>query len=505
MKDKKTFSISILLGIGVLILANIISDQFFFRVDMTEDQRYSLSEATKNILEELPQTVTITAYFTEDLPPQYTKNRRLFKELLVEYASLAHGNLVYEFIDPSGDPQLEQQAIQNGVQPLLINVREKDQVSQQKAFMGAVVQMGEEKDVIPFIQPNGATEYQLSSSIKKLAVLDKPKVGFVQGQGEPGLQSFPQAMQELSVLYDIQPVQLNDTVDLSSFTTLAIIAPKDSFNVVQINKLEQYLSGGGNLFIGMNRVEGDFQTAMGSPLTTGLEGWLARKNIVVEDNFLIDANCLPVGVTQQQGGFRYTTRVRFPFIPIISNFADHAITEGLEQVSLPFASTISYNGDSTIHFTPLLISSEKSGTQSSRTFFDVNKKWANSDLPMQNLVAGALFEGKLTKGPDSRMIVIADGDFAVNGSGQQMQQLAADNVSLLVNSIDWLSDATGLIQLRTKGISARPLDQVEDSTKVLLKWLNFLLPIVLIIVYGIVRAQRRKIQRIKRMQEGYIK
>ncbi len=115
-----------------------------------------------------------------------------------------------------------------------------------------------------------------------------------------------------------------------------------------------------------------------------------------------------------------------------------------------------------------------------------------------------MLEGKLSGGEESRMIVIADGDFAVNGSGQQTQQLSADNVSLLVNSIDWLSDATGLIQLRTKGISARPLDQLEDGTKALLKWINFLLPILLIIIYGMIRAHRRKIQRIKRMQNGYI-
>ena len=504
MKDKKSFSIYIILVIGSIILINILSDQFFFRLDITEDQRYSLSPATEEILDNLPQTVTVTAYFTEDLPPQYTKSKRLFKELLIEYASMAHGNLVYEFIDPSEKPELEQQALQNGVQPLLINLREKDQVKQQKAFMGAVVQMGEEKDIIPFIQPDGATEYQLSSSIKKLAVLDKPLVGFVQGQGEAGLQDMAQAMQALSVLYNIEPVQLSDTTDLTKYTTLALVAPKDSFNIVQLNALDRYLSNGGNLFIAMNRVEGNFQTAMGSPVNTALESWLAGKNLIVDENFLLDVNCNSVGVTQQQAGFRYTTRVQFPFMPIITNFPKHPVTEGLEQIVLPFASSMNYTGDSSIRYTPLLVSSEKSATQSSQTYFDINKRWENKDFPLSNLVAGALLEGKLSGGKDSRMIVIADGDFAVNGSGQQAQQLSADNVSLLVNSIDWLSDATGLIQLRTKGISARPLDQLEDGTKALLKWINFLLPILLIIIYGMIRAHRRKIQRIKRMQNGYI-
>ncbi|MGM0475444.1 MAG: GldG family protein, partial [Bacteroidota bacterium] len=78
-----------------------------------------------------------------------------------------------------------------------------------------------------------------------------------------------------------------------------------------------------------------------------------------------------------------------------------------------------------------------------------------------------------------------------------------DNISLLVNSIDWLSDDTGLIELRTKGVSSRPIKQLEDSTRSLLKWLNFLLPIVLVLIYGGLRYQHRKNQRVMRMEANY--
>jgi hypothetical protein len=71
--------------------------------------------------------------------------------------------------------------------------------------------------------------------------------------------------------------------------------------------------------------------------------------------------------------------------------------------------------------------------------------------------------------------------------------------------MDWLADDTGLIALRTKGVTDRPLDQLEDGQKAFLKYLNFLLPLILIVVYGIVRAQQRKFKRIKRMQPGYVK
>jgi ABC-type uncharacterized transport system involved in gliding motility auxiliary subunit len=112
-------------------------------------------------------------------------------------------------------------------------------------------------------------------------------------------------------------------------------------------------------------------------------------------------------------------------------------------------------------------------------------------------------EGRLSGNSKSKMVVVADGDFPINGAGDRPQRLAKDNVSLLVNSIDWLSDDTGLIALRTKGATSRPIMQLEDSTKTLLKYGNFLLPVLLTIGYGVYRSQRNKIKRYKWMSENY--
>ena len=115
-----------------------------------------------------------------------------------------------------------------------------------------------------------------------------------------------------------------------------------------------------------------------------------------------------------------------------------------------------------------------------------------------------MINGNLAGGMTSRMIIIADGDFPINGEGQQARQLPPDNVNLIVNSIDWLSDDTGLIDLRTKEVSSRPIDQMDDGKKAMLKYLNFLLPIFLIIGIGIVRYQSRRNLRMRRMNENYI-
>ena len=74
----------------------------------------------------------------------------------------------------------------------------------------------------------------------------------------------------------------------------------------------------------------------------------------------------------------------------------------------------------------------------------------------------------------------------------------------MVNAIDWLSDDTGLIELRTKGVTVRFLDPIEDSTKTKLKYLNFFLPIFLILLYGFFRYRKNRVIREKRRVEKYI-
>jgi ABC-type uncharacterized transport system involved in gliding motility auxiliary subunit len=121
---------------------------------------------------------------------------------------------------------------------------------------------------------------------------------------------------------------------------------------------------------------------------------------------------------------------------------------------------------------------------------------------MKSQVVACILEGKLSGNANSRIVLVADGDFAV-GSSNGGNQLPPDNINLLVNSIDWLSDDTGLINLRTKGITSRPIKKMEDGTKALLKWINFLAPIVLILIYGLIRMQINRNKRIKRMEVNY--
>jgi len=503
----KKVRISAALVLGIVILINILSSRFFLRLDFTEDQRYSLSDATKNILSDLEEPVTITAYFSEDLPPDVMRVRQDFKDLLTEYGNYSDDQVVYEFVNPNKDQDAEMKAQQNGISPIMINMRERDQMKQQRAYLGAVIQMGEKKEVIPFIQPGAAMEYALSTGIKKISVNEKPVLGLLQGNGEAGLGAIQQLHSQLSVLYDIENVNVSDSSGIpANIKTLLIIAPKDSLSENHFRELDNFLSTGGRILAAVNIVEGNLSQGMGEKVNTNIMQWLLSKGLDIKSSFITDVNCGSVMVRRQQGMFVMNTPVEFPYLPVISKFADHPVTKGLESVILPFASEIKVvSKDSSVKYTILATTSDKSGSAEAPLYFDITKDWTAQDFQESYLPVAVAAEGKLSGNAHSRMVVIGDGDFAVNGEGQDAQQLQPDNVNLMANAIDWLCDDTGLVELRTKGVTARPLDTtLEAGTRTFIKYLNFLLPIIVIIIYGVFRFQLNKRKRNKLMSVNYV-
>ncbi len=492
MKRSKVIS-QVLIFIGILVVINLISEKLFLRLDFTADKRYTLSDATKDILEDLDDVITVTAYFTKDLPPQLQKSRKDFEDLLIEYDNRSGGNVVYEFVNPNENEAEEQKAQQKGISPVMINVTEKDQVKQMRAYLGAVLQMGEKTEIIPMIQPGAGMEYSLTTSIKKISVLDKPKVAFLQGNGEPSPNASVQVLQQLSVLYDVEPYTITDTADIPAyFKTIAIINPTDTFPQSHFAKLDKYLSTGGSIYLAYSNLQSDLQSQSLNALPDiGIMGWLADKGITMNNQYVIDANCGAVTVRQQNGPFVMNRQIEFPYFPILSKFSEHPVAKGLEGVIMPFVSSISYlPKDSTVHMQPLVFSSDNSGVVNVPVFIDIEKQWSESDFNAPSQVVAIAAEGPLSGAANSKLVVIANGSFAVNGEGQQQQQVNPDNVNLASNAIDWLSDDTGLIELRTKGITSRPLEQIDDAERNIYKYGNVVLPILLMIGIALFRRQR---------------
>ena len=497
---------------GILLVVSFLSQYVYARLDFTSDKRYTLGEATKEILKSLDKVVTVKVYFSDKLPPNLLKNKRDFEDQLKEYEKVSSGNVVYEFINPNKSEVAEREAQREGINPLIVNVRERDKVEQIRAYMGAVLYFKEEKEILPYIKPGEGMEYMLTTGIKKLTVANKPKLAFIQGHGEPEPEACRELSSQLSILYQVEPVSFGgETVpSLSAYKAALLIRPKDSIPSEDFTAFEEYLKNGGNMLVAYSNLEGDMQTAeLKAAKDIGLVGWLSKIGIAMGQNFLVDESCASVTVTQQQGFFRFNTQVRFPYFPIINSFPKHPVVGGLESVFLPFASTLNFvkpieEGDTT-QVTNLLLTSNLTGSIAPPGYMDVNKKWQKSDYtigpqPVALGIAGALFGGETP----SRLVVVSNSDFIINGQERQQQRdLNPDNVNFASNAVDWIADDTGLIDLRTKGVTSRPIKELEETETLLVKYGNFLAPILIVLVYGFIRRQAKQRRRQHWLEESY--
>jgi ABC-type uncharacterized transport system involved in gliding motility auxiliary subunit len=133
--------------------------------------------------------------------------------------------------------------------------------------------------------------------------------------------------------------------------------------------------------------------------------------------------------------------------------------------------------------------------------FDVQRKWVESDFRSGSLPIGGILTRNLSSGLKTNLALYTDGDLPIGAQGRGQ---TSDNISLISNTVDYLSDDTGLIDLRTKGVTTRPIKELDDEERTQIKWINFLLPILLVVFYGIFRFQRNRRIRIRRMEERYV-
>lgn len=475
--------------IGIIVLLNIIFQTLYFRLDFTADKRYTLSDATKTILKNLDQPVTITAYFSEDVPPEITKLKKEFIDLVKEYESYSNHQLAYKFINPNENSEYEQDANRKGIYPMQLQSGSKDKFELQKLYLGILVQQGEKTEVIPAIQPGAPLEYALTFAIKKTTSHQKQNIAIIKGQQEAGKQQLKALVDALSVMYNVEYFKLDTLQIPKKYKAIAIINPTDTFRAAALKTLDNYVIEGGNVFIASSQVETNLQQGFATLNKTGIESWLASLGIDLMPNLVYDYDCREIYV-QQGGGF--AVPLNFPFLPNFHEFGNHPVSNGLENMVLPFASEIRYDRmDTNIKVNRLIETSKKSGTMNLPLY--LIKQWNDNEFSEQNIPVAIAAEGKLKGEKNARLVVVSNGDFALADQQGRIQG-TADNISFVANAMDWLADESGLVSLRTKIVTARPLNELDAKEQDKIKYLNLFAPILLLIIIGFIRysAQKRK-------------
>ncbi|MFH1810047.1 MAG: GldG family protein [Pseudomonadota bacterium] len=536
--QKKTLDTSVLVIaiIGSLVLLNVISVGLFGRLDWTRNREFTLSQATRDLVKNLSDPVTITAYFSRDLPPPYSTNARYVKDLLEEYYAASKGNLRYEFVDPlseetEADKEAKKEVKQDifgrsvreetsverdlrnvGIPPVQVRVNEDDKIEVKRAYMGIAIRHGDKKEVIPVVQDTAGLEYDLTTMIRKVSRAKAPKVALITGHNNPDVQKeMGQIYGLLGQLYDITTLDLSSTPSIGDdVDAILVIGPKTPFSEAEQRAIDQFVMSGRSAAFMLGAVDPDLQTMQANPIDSGLAPLLESYGVKIDPGLVLDAECATMSVMQQRGFLRIAQPVKYPFVPVPKALdPDHPLTRGLSQVSFAFMSPLSLSlpEGSAVKGDILVKSSAESWVQSPPYNLDPMQRWTSDTLgqasPRDMLITlrgpvksyfhkGAEETGMSvdptakTQAGDARILVAGGFAFVLD------QFMSPGNQALMLNLLDWMVLDDALLAVRARGLAAAPLDEVSDGTRNMVKGFNIVgLPLAFV-AFGLLRWRMRE-------------
>ena len=490
---KSAFLFSAIILVAVIFI-NLIARNWFFRIDLTDNKMYSLSQSSISVVEKIEDPLTIKIYFSDELPGQYGNNKRYLQDLLEEYSAYSSSNLKFEFYSPQSDEQLGEDAQKYGIQPVQLQVIENDAVAIKKVYMGLVILYEDNRETIPVIQTSTGLEYDITTKIKNLVETKKSKIGILSTKLDVANQNI---LQSLNQRFNVQSnLNLSNKIP-SDIKILIMNGIEDSLSLNEEVNLRDYISSGGNLFIGQNRVSVNIQSQQAQAIQSNVFDILDTYGLSIQENLVLDENCGQVNVQQQMGIFRMAVPMDYPFIPIINKFNTNDLTVmGLESMTLMFASEIKPDSLIGNNFSPLLFTSNNTSLMSS--FYNLspdpktNPAFTNLNEPSK-ILGARIFVGN-DSNFNSNITLITDSKFFADQGGGASKE----NMIFIMNTIDFMLGDSELISLRSREVTNRPLltDSAGITNRVKLTWkiINMILPTILIIFLGIFIVKRQQKQ-----------
>ncbi len=532
------------LVIGIIACLNILLSSNFFRLDLTEDKRYSVAPVTKKMLENLSEKVYVEVYLDGTMEPDYERLKKAIREKLQEFSVYADKGLEYRFFDPNSieDKRIREnyfsQLVQKGIQYRYYLHEEGGKKEEKIIFPGAIIAYKGREVPVMFVkgkkvasqqdelnQAVEGVEFELISGLRKLSSGDVPSIAFIEGHGELTREQVEDISKDLSDFYDVNRIKLNDSVSLNQYATLIIAAPEKTYTEAEKLKLDQYVMNGGSLLMLIDPLNVYKDSLVNGvtyalPYQLNLEDLLFRYGVRINHSLVQDKYS---GVMRVQTANEQSQVLSYPFYPVIYNFGRHPVVRNLDAVLTRFVSTIDTVKAEKVVKIPLLYTSANTKVIGAPIQIDLNSLRRES-VPesfqggIQNV--GYLLEGEFTSlyknkplpGPVSefkessvpaRIIVISDGDLIRNEYDPVRKQSLAlgydlnmryqfSNKELLINAIDYLAGQE-IVNVRGKEIRLRPLDKEKIITgRFAMQVINIVMPVLLLILFGIVRFYIRK-------------
>ncbi|RFN60393.1 gliding motility-associated ABC transporter substrate-binding protein GldG [Marixanthomonas ophiurae] len=546
----------IVVALFAFIVVNVVSSYVYKRFDLTQDKRYTLSEAAKKTIATAKSPIVIDVFLEGNFPAEFNRLQAETKQLLEEFSAY-NPNIKFEFINPLevDDPQsLQQEFAKREMMGAQVEVRENGKVSTETVFPWALAYYNEKSVAIPLLKNQLGTttqervnnsiqnlEYAFADGFNKLVNPKKRKVAILKGNKELGDRYVADFLSTLKDYYYLAPFTLdsaavspNKTLQaLTEFDLIIAAKPTEAFSDSEKYILDQYTMNGGRSLWLIDATENKIDSVSGKTFAfgkdLGLNDFFFKYGLRINPNLVKDVYSAPIVLAQ--GSERESQYSRYPwfFNPLSSSANNHPIVTNIEAVKFDYASTIDTLPNQ-INKTVLLSTSPITEVIGVPYEIDLdieipeNLKTVNEGPNPSQYKAGekplaVLLEGKFPSAFTNRvkpfqysensktsvptkMVVVSDGDLIKNQlDGSRPLELGFDkftqtfygNKEFLLNTVNYLLDDSGLINIRSKDIAVPFLDP-QKTAEQRTKWqlVNILLPLGLLAIFGILFQYFRK-------------
>ncbi|MEP1489492.1 MAG: gliding motility-associated ABC transporter substrate-binding protein GldG [Algibacter sp.] len=550
--QKPVFTKIIGLFIGLVAL-NSIGTSFFSRADLTQDKRYTLSDASVNIIKDLKSPIVVDIFLKgDDFPSEFRRFQRETKQLLEEF-SAKNNNVLFNFINPLEDEGTRerniQQLSQRGLTPMQLSVSESGKSSKAVIFPWALASYNNQTVTIPLIKnkigisqqelvSNSVQhlEYAFADGFNKLTQPKKRKIAILKGNKQLEDKYIANFAKKLGEYYFIAPFTLDSVAsnpqktlnDLNNFDLIISAKPTEAFTENEKLVIDQFTMNGGKslwLIDAVAMEKDSLYNSSGSNVAIArdlnLTDLFFNYGVRINPVMVSTLYSAPITLAMGEGSESQFQHLKWPYSPLASSNSKHPIVNNLNLVKFDFSNqidTLKNNIEKTI----LLESAPLTKLEGTPKQVSINLVTQDQDpkvFSQGNQTLAVLLEGEFSSAYKNRikpfklaaekntssptkMVIIADGDVIKNDVlKNKPQELGFDrwtgktygNKEFLLNTVNYLLDDDGLINIRSKEIVVAFLDQEKISAQKT-KWqlINILLPLLFLAVFGFIFNSLRK-------------
>ena len=430
MKKLSQSSYSWIVVVAGLVLVNWIASEWHGRIDLTSEKRYTISPATRQLLQSLDEPVTITVLLDGDLPAGFKKLAASTRDMLQEFKEISGSKIRYFFRQPGQgmNDTLKAELIDSlhsmGINTTNVRSRTKegDGEEQRLVYPGVIFEYKDRVSGADLLQGQSSVdginslnnaeallEYKLAGAIDKIRRDKVPVVAYLTGNGQPqGYEVYDLIEKALKPDYgfSILPV---DSVPIipDVFDALLIVKPLTGFNEAQKLKIDQYIMQGGKvvwmidmLYASLDSLQRSQGSFIAFEMGLNLDDLLFKYGVRINPDLVQDLNCtqIPLAVGSM-GGRPQMQLMPWVYFPLLSATNNNPISKNLDYVLSQFPQSIDTVKAEGINKTVLLASSVNARILNTPAKVELNSVKNEEDLQTFTKIhipVAVLLEGKFS-------------------------------------------------------------------------------------------------------------